>query len=68
MILLRLVLIGFVLWLAFRIVRRFLLAKKRTDRDATYRGKMVTCEVCGVYLPETDATAKPDGLFYCDKH
>lgn len=66
---LRLVIIAVVIWFAIRVVRRALTARSAgRGRDDDYRGEMVTCSLCGVYLPENDATSTGDGKFRCDRH
>jgi hypothetical protein len=69
MYLLRLIIIAAVLWFAMRMVRRVMrgIAARKTT-ELGYRGKMVACVVCGVYLPEHDAVRDADGKFRCDKH
>ncbi len=65
---LRLVIIAVVVWFAMRVVRRLLRATSASKTEVGYRGKMVTCEICGVYLPEHDAVCAADGKYRCDKH
>ncbi len=66
--LLRLLIIAIVIWFAMRMVKRVIGAKTARKDDPGYRGKMVTCEICGVYLPENDAVSNQDGKFLCDRH
>ena len=66
--LLRLAIIAAGLWLAIGIVRRIMRAGAAPKTDLSYGGKMVNCEVCGVYLPEREAISVGDGKFRCDKH
>ncbi|MFP6682126.1 MAG: PP0621 family protein [Gammaproteobacteria bacterium] len=66
--LLRLLLIAIVIWFAMRMVKRVISAKTARKGDPGYRGNMVTCEICGVYLPENDAVSNQDGKFQCDLH
>lgn len=65
--LIRLVIIAAVLWFAIRMVRRVMQAAAKRKTELGYRGRMVTCEVCGVYLPEHDAIER-NGKFRCDAH
>jgi hypothetical protein len=65
---LRLLIIAIVIWFAMRMVKRVLTAKAARKIDPGYRGKMVTCEICGVYLPENDAVSNQSGKFQCDRH
>ena len=68
MYLLRLLIIAIVIWFAMRMVKRVIRAKTARKGDPVYRGNMVTCEICGVYLPENDAVSDQDGKFQCDLH
>jgi hypothetical protein len=68
MYVLRLIIIAAVLWFAMRMVRRVIRAVATRRTELGYRGKMVACVVCGVYLPEHDAVLDKDGKFRCDKH
>ena len=65
---LRLVIIAAVLWFAMRLVRRVMRAAAARKTGLAYRGKMVACDICGVYLPEHDAISQRDGRVLCDKH
>lgn len=66
--LLRLAIIAIVVWFGMRLVRRLLHANAARKSEVGYRGKMVSCDVCGVYLPEHDAVTSGDGIFRCDRH
>jgi hypothetical protein len=65
---LRLLLIAVVVWLAISVLRRILNRPKTRKIGTRYGGKMVACEVCGVYLPIDDATRGPNEIYYCEKH
>ncbi len=66
--LLRFVIIAAVLWFAVRMVRRVVRPGPARKTELGYRGKMVNCEACGIYLPEQDAVSVGDDKFRCDKH
>ena len=68
MIILRIVFIAFVLWIAMRLVRRLMQGRRGEKSLDSYRGKMVACDICGVYLPESDAVARADGRVSCGRH
>ena len=68
MYLLRLAIIAIVVWFAMRMVRRILRANAARKSEIGYRGKMVICHECGVYMPENDAIFSDDGKFRCDRH
>jgi uncharacterized protein len=44
--------------------------RKRASRDATVAApeQMVTCNHCGLYLPQGEAIAEGDKFFCCDEH
>ena len=68
MIILRIAFIALVIWIAMRLVRRLMQGKRSEKSLDTYRGKMIACAVCGVYLPESDAVARADGRITCGRH
>jgi hypothetical protein len=68
MIILRIAFIALVIWIAMRLVRRFMQGRGDARPQDSYRGKMIACEVCGVYLPESDAVARADGRVSCGRH
>lgn len=68
MIFLRIAFIALVLWIAMRLVRRLMHGMRTEKSPDTYRGKMIACAVCGVYLPESDAVARADGRVTCGRH
>lgn len=68
MIILRIAFIAFVIWIAMRLVRRFMRSREEHKSQDDYRGKMIACDVCGVYLPESDAVARADGRVSCGRH
>ena len=64
----RLLFIAVAVWLVISIVKRVrhseLVRRPRLKR----KGKMVDCEVCGVFLPRQEATEVSPGCFRCDEH
>ncbi len=67
MLALRLLIIVIALWIVFRLLR-YAISKRSTRISGDFRGKMVICSICGVYLPENDAISSGDGKFRCDQH
>ena len=63
----RLIIIGLVAWLCFRWWQR-----RRTESAGTPRaqegGRMVSCETCGVFVPEAEAHRSPDKAWRCGQH
>lgn len=65
MILLRLIILGLLLWVGYRLLRKYLSTAQRDTKPPTGEFQpMVTCEHCGLHLPRNDALAK-NQLFYC---
>ncbi len=65
MILLRLLLIGGIVFLAFRAWRMIRPPQDAKEKDSF--APMVKCAVCEQHVPKQLAQEK-DGLHYCDKH
>lgn len=64
---LRLLIIVIVAWVAFRLVKQVLQARRPTARDLTPdSSRMLACSVCGVHVPETRAIMHA-GKTYCSK-
>ncbi len=64
----RIILIAVLVWLAYVFVRRQLAARRTPRGGGGYRGKMVRCASCGVFLPETEARPGADGAPRCPVH
>lgn len=64
--LIRLILIGVVIWLCLRMVRKYQAGKsaRPNTRKPLERANMVPCHVCGVHVPESDATQHQQ-LWFC---
>ena len=64
----RIILIAIGVWLLYLFVRRQLTARRRPRGDGAYRGRMVRCATCGLFLPEAEARAGADGAPRCPAH
>jgi Pyruvate/2-oxoacid:ferredoxin oxidoreductase delta subunit len=51
-----------------RAVKHLLTAREKRNSRILNAGKMVHCTVCGVYLPENEATVLEDEKFKCRSH
>lgn len=66
--LIRLIILGVVVWLCLRMVKKFQAeqARKSKTRQSLDRTNMVPCEVCNVHLPENQAFGHGD-LWFCSE-
>jgi hypothetical protein len=68
--LLRIVLVVFALWLIVRYIKRALDAKSTprhpSPNTAAHDNAMLPCKLCGVYLPQSEAT-RLRGNIYCSR-
>lgn len=76
----KLLLTGFVIWVAWLFWRKSQLKSnekqllhslshiQNSSKSQRYEGKMVRCEHCGVYLPEQEAICSKDRFFCCSDH
>lgn len=63
----RLILLGLVIWLLFRLYQRFI--KGRSSQKQGTRqidGDMVRCKHCGIHIPESEAIKNGDH-HYCSR-
>ncbi len=60
----RVLVIAAIIWFAISLYRRLRRRPQAVIKDA----KLIRCDVCGVFLPEGDATALPNGEFRCAQH
>jgi hypothetical protein len=60
----RVIVIVAIAWFAFTLYRRY----RRRPRAVIKDAKLIRCGVCGIYLPQAEATALPDGEFRCSQH
>lgn len=69
MSLMRIVLIGFLIWVAIVIYRRVMQSARAARRPGPIDGgKMVKCQVCSVFLPEAEAVKDTAQRHYCPAH
>lgn len=59
----RLLLLGLLGWLAYKVIRRYL-AQPGGAQPETTHGDMVQCAHCGIHTPKQEAIAY-QGKFYC---
>ncbi|MFO7592874.1 MAG: PP0621 family protein [Pseudomonadota bacterium] len=67
--LIRLIVIGLIVWLLYRMFYRLLNKPKTQEKgkikqSASSPGKMVKCAHCGIHIPAEEALER-DGHFYC---
>jgi uncharacterized protein len=63
----RLLIIALVIWLAVRLLRRFL-AAQRSGATPAYPPRMLPCAHCGVYVPESGAIRHGERAYCCEEH
>lgn len=67
--LVRLVLVGFLIWVAIVVYRRMMRSARPSRRPGPVDGgKMVKCQVCSVFLPEAEAVKGTEQRYYCPAH
>lgn len=68
--LIRLIILGVVVWLCLRMVRQFQAAqlRKSASRKKIDQSNMVPCAFCNVHLPENQAVPHGDLWFCSDAH
>ncbi len=64
--LIRLLVIGLIIYLVLRIFKRWAANKNQKKQTKVEHIKMVRCKVCQLHLPENDALQK-NGDFYCSQ-
>ena len=63
----RLILLGLVIWLLFRLYQRFIKGRSSQKRETRQiNGDMVRCKHCGIHVPEAEAIKK-DNDYYCSQ-
>lgn len=65
---LRLIAIAALIWVGVVLYRRYKAGQGRRNAITAYRGRMVKCEHCGVFLPESEATPGAAGRYLCPTH
>jgi uncharacterized protein len=67
--LIRLIILGLIFWLLYRMIHR-LLNKPKPQQPVKYKKTsgtdMVRCAHCGIHIPQSEALQR-DGLDYCSK-
>ncbi len=66
----RYLLLGVVLWLVYRAIRRYIWQRKREQsaRQARQAMNMVVCDYCGVHLPQDEAIRQGERYYCCKDH
>lgn len=69
--LIRLLLIGILLWVIYRLVKRFVtsakMPQKRTQQDQP-AAMMVRCRSCGLHIPKHEAIERNGNNYCCIEH
>ena len=63
----RLIVIGLVVWMGLRWWRSRRAAASDAP-DTRHGGRMVACETCGVFVPETEASRTTRNAWRCSQH
>lgn len=66
--LVRFLIIAFVVWLAIRLLRRFLRSLGDHDKSPATAPRMLPCARCGVHVPETAAFMYADRAYCSEEH
>jgi uncharacterized protein len=66
--LLRIIIILIGLWLVLQIIKRARTARQNPSPDAPPIAKMVSCNHCGVHVPESEAITDGDKRYCCEEH
>ena len=64
MTLLRIIIIGLVIWLVYRLIKNWLDKPAPKKRPAKEIGNMVRCAHCGLHVPKIESI-KSAGVHYC---
>ncbi|NOR51790.1 MAG: hypothetical protein GQ470_04145 [Gammaproteobacteria bacterium] len=66
----RLLIIGVAIWLAFSLFKRFSNRPSPSEKSikAGSSKKMVQCKQCGLHIPVDEALLKGDDYFCCSEH
>ena len=66
----RLLIIGVVVWIAFRLFKRITNrpAISENSKNNSPSKKMVQCKQCGLHIPIDEALPKGDDYFCCSDH
>jgi len=66
----RLLILGVVVWLAFKLIKRITnrpSISENSIKDSAPK-KMVQCKQCGLHIPVDEALPKGDDYFCCSEH
>ena len=63
--LIRIIVIGLIIYLLFHIIKRWM-ANKNSAPSKLEEKQMVQCKVCQLHIPEEEALQK-DGQFFCSQ-
>ena len=66
--LLRIIIILIGLWLVLQIIKRARIARQNPAPGPPPVAKMVSCDHCGVHVPESEAIRNNDKLYCCEEH
>jgi uncharacterized protein len=64
---LRLLLLGLLAWLAYKLIRRYLASSAPSQAEPTH-GDMVQCAHCGVHIPKQEAIGYQNKFYCCQDH
>jgi len=65
----RLIILGLLIWLGFRLYKRFFAKKSvASDNKARIADNMVRCKHCGIHVPENEALRKGEDFYCCKNH
>lgn len=64
--LIRLIVIGLIIYLLARIIKGWAANKNANKKKRSQETKMVRCDVCQLHIPEDEALQK-NGHFYCSQ-
>ncbi|MCW8825823.1 MAG: PP0621 family protein [Gammaproteobacteria bacterium] len=66
----RLIIIGVAVWLAFKLFKRMTSGPSTPESSVKESApkKMVQCKQCGLHVPIDEALPKGDDHFCCDEH
>lgn len=66
--LLRIIIILVGLWLVLTLVKRALASRKNKPSQAPHLAKMISCDHCGVHVPESEAVHDGDRHYCSEEH
>ncbi len=66
--LLRIIIILIGLWLVLQIIKRALTARQSPSPNSSPIAKMISCDHCGVHVPESEAIRDDNNLYCCEEH